>query len=519
MPPPPAPPIGHGSSSEHRPSRRRKSSSSSSRSSGPARAPTMSVPAPTYSQNSPHAIHHHRSFSNVSRHSPYPPLHHHRSLSNASQHSPHPPLHHHRSSSGTSQHDHRSPSPGSSSTNTFVLPPGVSISQITPNIFVGNSASSTSIQTLMHYGITSMVSLLSTAEQRLNEEAWNSPAFNMLVPKTNRLFVRCEDSPEEDLVGRLAMICEFVDDQIEGGPGQRRRKRSVEEILESVLPASELPKGFNVGQEPERKQEPRQRVPSLIPDEEGRVDGPHTTPTSPVTPAQPAPAKGAEDMAELTRQRSTPAPPQRQRVRSLIPDDVEPAGRPATRPKPIPSLPSGSIPYVPSAPVFSLPGPGQGRRQSSQSQLSALSPSAQASPSTIPTSPSSNASLAETGSKVLIHCNQGVSRSGAACVAYIMKQHPEWSAGKALRFVQLRRKEVEPNENFMGQLKIWGECGFCVWEEDGLEVDGKSIDGKGKGKGKKVPKRPYKKWLCKREEVRRRVREMGGLVLSADGRV
>ncbi|KAK3953820.1 hypothetical protein QBC32DRAFT_369131 [Pseudoneurospora amorphoporcata] len=503
MPPPPASPIGHGSSSEHRPSRRRKSSSSSTRSSGPATVPTMSVPAPTYSQNSPHPMHHHRSFSNGSRHSPYPPL------------------YHHRSSSGTSQHDRRSPSPGSSSTNTFVLPPGVSISQITPDIFVGNNASSTSIQTLMHYGITSMVSLLSTAEQRLNEEAWNSPALDMLVPKPNRLFVRCEDSPEEDLVGRLAMICEFVDDQIEGGgPGQRRRKRSVEEVLESVLPASELPKGFNVGQEPERKQEPRQRVRSLIPDEDGRVEGPHTTPPTPTV----TPAKGAEDMAELTRQKS--APPQRQRVRSLIPDDVEPAGsgRPATRrPKPIPSLPSGSIPYVPSAPVPSLPGQGQSRRQSSQSQLSALSPSGQASPSsTIPTSPSNASLAADTGGKVLIHCNQGVSRSGAACVAYMMKQHPEWSAAKALRFVQSRRKEVEPSENFMGQLKIWGECGFCVWEDvsgEGLEVDGKSIDGKGKGKGKKVPKRPYKKWLCKREEVRRRVREMGGLVLSADGRV
>ncbi|KAK3343286.1 protein-tyrosine phosphatase-like protein [Neurospora tetraspora] len=483
MSPPPAP-IGHGSSSEYQPTKRRKSSSSSTRSSGyfAAAIPTVSVPAPTYSG-------------------------------------------HHRPSSAS--RDDGSPRPGSSSPSTFVLPPGVSISQITPNVFVGNNASSTSIQTLMHYGITSMVSLLSTAEQQLNEEAWNSPALDMLVPKSNRLFVRCEDSPEEDLVGRLGMICEFVEEQVE----RRKREKSVEEVLENVLPASEVPKGFNtnVGQEPK----PRQRVRSLIPDEEGRVEGP--------TPAQPAPAQqGAEEMAELTRQQksrreSAPAP-QRQRVRSLIPDDVEPAGGPSTSPKPIPSLPSGSIPCIPSAPVPSLPGQGQLSTShlspySTPCQLSALSPSAQAGPSTStsrPTSSSTQSSLpTNEGGKVLIHCNQGVSRSGAACVAYMMKQHPNWSAEKALRFVQLRRKEVEPSENFMAQLEVWGQCGFEVWEEEdtsstsgkGLEVDGKSIDGKKSGKKKKVPKGPYRKWLEKREEWRRRVGEMGGLVLPPQDQV
>ncbi|KAH7635437.1 protein-tyrosine phosphatase-like protein [Sordaria sp. MPI-SDFR-AT-0083] len=516
-PPPPAPPIGHGSSSEHHEIKRRKSSPSTrSRSSTPSAAapsvPSISVPAPTYPSD-----HRSSSFS----HQPLP-FQHRRSPSGTSDHRSssfsHQPLpfQHRRSPSGTS--DHRSPSPGSSST-PFVLPPGVSISQITPNVFVGNNASSTSIQTLMHYGITSMVSLLSTAEQQLNEEAWNSPALEMLVPKQNRLFVRCDDSPEEDLVGRLGMICEFVQAQVEGhgggfegglevpGGGQRRRKPSVEDVLKDVLPASELPKGFNTGQEPPK---PKQRVRSLIPDADGNVEG--------LPPKQPAAAKGAEDMAELTRQKSrresgsAPAP-QKQRVRSLIPDDVESAGGPSTSPKPIPSVPSGSIPSVPSAPVPSLPGPGHQLSSylppgssSTPSQLSALSPSAQAGPSG---SLSSLPSPSETtGRKVLIHCNQGVSRSGAACVAYIMKQNPTWSVGKALRFVESRRKEVEPNENFKNQLKVWGECKFDVWQDASLEVDGKSVD----GKKKMVPKKPYAKWLKQREELRKRVGEMGGLV-------
>lgn len=380
----------------------------------------------------------------------------------------------------------------------------------------------------MHYGITSMVSLLSTAEQQLNEEAWNSPALEMLVPKQNRLFVRCEDSPEEDLMGKLAMICKFVEDQIqEGHPEQRHRKKSVEEMLKSVLPASEVPKGFHTGPaDQEQQQKPKQRVRSLIPDEEGNVEGP--TPPQNTNP---------KDTAVLTKQKprrnSIPAP-RMQRVRSLIPDDIHP----------VPSVPSGSIPSIPSAPVPSLPG---GPHLSpfldtSSSQLSALSPAAQAGPlasasaatsiftsmstsTSTPTSLSTQSSFFETGGKVLIHCNQGVSRSGAACVAYIMKQQPNLSARKAVRFVQVRRKEVEPSATFLRQLGVWGEeCKFDVWEED-VTISGGGVDGKGthersgheNKKDKKVPKAPYKKWLDEREEMRRQVKEMGGLFLPQGG--
>ncbi|EGO54880.1 hypothetical protein NEUTE1DRAFT_49989 [Neurospora tetrasperma FGSC 2508] len=407
MAPPPAS-MGHGYSSENQLRSRRRSSASSTRSEHFAAAatsafavPTISVPTPTYSS-------------------------HHRSSSSTSQHLSLPPFRHRRSSSSASQDGYRSPSPGSSRTSAFVLPPGVSISQITPNVFVGNNASSTSIQTLMHYGITSMVSLLSTAEQQLNEDAWNSPALGMLVPKQNRLFVRCEDSPEEDLMGKLAMICKFVEDQIEEGhPEQRHRKQSVEEMLKSVLPASEVPKGFHTGTaDQEQQSKPKQRVRSLIPDEEGNVEGP-----------------------------------------TLSPQNINPK----------------------------------------------------------------DTTDFETGGKVLIHCNQGVSRSGAACVAYIMKQQPNLSARKAVRFVQVRRKEVEPSATFLRQLGVWGEeCKFDVWEEEedvggstsdeglnGKEAHGKS--GHENKKKKKVPKAPYKKWLDEREEMRRQVKEMGGLVLPQGG--
>lgn len=108
-----------------------------------------------------------------------------------------------------------------------------------------------------------------------------------------------------------------------------------------------------------------------------------------------------------------------------------------------------------------------------------------------------------------------------------MKQQPNLSARKAVRFVQMRRKEVEPSATFLRQLGVWGEeCKFDVWEENVEIASDEGLDGKGahgkaghenKKKEKKVPKAPYKKWLDEREEMRRQVKEMGGLVLPQGG--
>jgi protein-tyrosine phosphatase len=61
-------------------------------------------------------------------------------------------------------------------------------------------------------------------------------------------------------------------------------------------------------------------------------------------------------------------------------------------------------------------------------------------------------SARKNGGRVLVHCLQGVSRSGAICIAYIMKENKSpfqitWQQTRQLRRV------IHPNESFKRQLK------------------------------------------------------------------
>ena len=60
----------------------------------------------------------------------------------------------------------------------------------------------------------------------------------------------------------------------------------------------------------------------------------------------------------------------------------------------------------------------------------------------------------ESGSKVLVHCKMGVSRSASVVVAYAMKAR-HWDLPQALRHVKERRACVKPNSSFMHQLEIY----------------------------------------------------------------
>jgi dual specificity phosphatase 12 len=70
--------------------------------------------------------------------------------------------------------------------------------------------------------------------------------------------------------------------------------------------------------------------------------------------------------------------------------------------------------------------------------------------------------------KVLVHCLQGISRSGAVILGYVMKtlnlEYP-----KALEVVRRARSIVMPNSGFEEQLKVWGKMGCCVREMSGEE--------------------------------------------------
>lgn len=58
------------------------------------------------------------------------------------------------------------------------------------------------------------------------------------------------------------------------------------------------------------------------------------------------------------------------------------------------------------------------------------------------------------GSKVLVHCKMGVSRSASVVVAYAMKAY-NWNLQHALEFVKNKRGCIKPNTGFMKQLETY----------------------------------------------------------------
>lgn len=64
--------------------------------------------------------------------------------------------------------------------------------------------------------------------------------------------------------------------------------------------------------------------------------------------------------------------------------------------------------------------------------------------------------------KVLVHCSQGISRSGAVITAYLMKTL-SLDYDSALSRAQKYRPIVMPNSGFADQLRLWGQLQHCIF--------------------------------------------------------
>jgi protein-tyrosine phosphatase len=75
----------------------------------------------------------------------------------------------------------------------------------------------------------------------------------------------------------------------------------------------------------------------------------------------------------------------------------------------------------------------------------------------------SDASAFFRGHNVLVHCYLGVSRSATVVAAYLMRKRHQ-GRDEVLHSMKTKRR-VNPNQSFLGQLKVWEEVDYYLWED------------------------------------------------------
>ncbi|KAF2261251.1 dual specificity phosphatase [Lojkania enalia] len=89
---------------------------------------------------------------------------------------------------------------------------------------------------------------------------------------------------------------------------------------------------------------------------------------------------------------------------------------------------------------------------------------------------------------VLVHCLQGISRSGAIIVAYLMRTRSiDYDA--AFNFARKSRSLITPNSGFAEQLRLWQQMGYTIYE--------KASEG-GEENGAPKMKQQYEEWKANR---------------------
>ena len=81
--------------------------------------------------------------------------------------------------------------------------------------------------------------------------------------------------------------------------------------------------------------------------------------------------------------------------------------------------------------------------------------------------PNPNPSQVRGGGRVYIHCHQGVSRSSAMAIAYLMYANG-WGYEPAYSFVRERRGIASPNAGFIARLGVGSGLGFGLGLGSGL---------------------------------------------------
>ncbi|KRT84825.1 hypothetical protein AMK59_2585 [Oryctes borbonicus] len=87
------------------------------------------------------------------------------------------------------------------------------------------------------------------------------------------------------------------------------------------------------------------------------------------------------------------------------------------------------------------------------------------------------------GSKVLVHCKMGISRSASVVIAYAMKAY-NWEFNKALQHVKDKRSCIKPNTSFLAQLETYQGMLVAMKNKEKLQRSKSETNLKSPGGGK-----------------------------------
>ncbi|KUJ06434.1 phosphatases II, partial [Mollisia scopiformis] len=69
-----------------------------------------------------------------------------------------------------------------------------------------------------------------------------------------------------------------------------------------------------------------------------------------------------------------------------------------------------------------------------------------------------------TAGGIAIHCVMGISRSASIVIAFLMRKYGQ-TVEEAIRVVRSKRPQIEPNQYFECQLRVWGELKYEIWQD------------------------------------------------------
>jgi protein-tyrosine phosphatase len=75
----------------------------------------------------------------------------------------------------------------------------------------------------------------------------------------------------------------------------------------------------------------------------------------------------------------------------------------------------------------------------------------------------------QTGQTVLVHCNQGISRSATIIISYLMK-YAGFSLAGAFRYTKRQRRIILPNPGYMRQLITFERICYPEWENSSMDL-------------------------------------------------